>query len=72
MFYDKEPEALPWDYFFANYERDLLTLKVDRDEIKLRYPLISASQIEKDIEEISALNITKNAIGIYVPTEVLD
>ncbi|MBL7543943.1 MAG: hypothetical protein JNL11_09010 [Bdellovibrionaceae bacterium] len=29
VFYEDEPEGLPWDYFLTNYERDLLTLTIE-------------------------------------------
>ena len=54
MFYDEEPEKLPWDYFLTEYERDLLTLTLEErvrknpdktaEELKLEMTQMAASQ----------------------------
>ena len=50
MFYDKEPEKLPWDYFLTNYERDLLKLALE--EVLKKYNLISQAEVMADLENL--------------------
>ena len=38
-------EALPWDYFLTNYERDLLNLTTE--DALSKYPEMSRSDLEK-------------------------
>ncbi len=52
MFYDDEPEALPWDYFLTNYERDLLTLTLG--ELVRKNPDKTADELKAEVEKMRA------------------
>jgi hypothetical protein len=46
VFYDEEPDALPWDYFLTNYERSLLNLTAE--DAMSKYPKISRAEIDAE------------------------
>lgn len=48
MFYDDEPEELPWDYFLTDYERDLLALTLE--EALTKYSRVSKAQVMADLD----------------------
>lgn len=50
MFYDDEPEKLPWDYFLNEYERDLLTLTLE--EMACKNPDKTADELKSDLAQI--------------------
>lgn len=51
MFCDDEPEALPWDYFLTNYERDVLALNIE--ELLKKYPQLTPERLKDDMGEMS-------------------
>lgn len=53
MFYDDEPEALPWDYFLTTYERDLLTLTIE--ELVRKNPDKTTDELKADAEKMREL-----------------
>lgn len=52
MFYDNEPEALPWDCFLTNYERDLLTLTIE--EMARKNPDKTPEELKVEMEKMIA------------------
>lgn len=50
MFYDDEPEELPWDYFLTNYERDLLTLTLE--EMARKNPNKLPGDLKYEMEQL--------------------
>lgn len=52
MFYDDEPERLPWDCFLTEYERDLLTLTLE--ELACKNPDKTPDELQAEMEEMKA------------------
>lgn len=52
MFYDDEPEVLPWDYFLTKYERDLL--KVNFEELVRKNPKMNPEDLKSQMEQMRA------------------
>ena len=50
MFYDDEPERLPWDYFLTQYERDLLTLPIE--EMVRKNPDKTIDELMAEVEKM--------------------
>lgn len=50
MFCDDELNALPWDYFLTNYERDLLTLTLE--EMVRKNPNRPPDELKAEMEQL--------------------
>lgn len=47
---DDNSKISPWDYFLANYERDLLRLPFE--EALRKYPQLTREQVQSDLAEL--------------------